>query len=86
MKYRNRKERVAVFILRMQRASTECRRVGFYLVNADTGKLGKQGDAKIFGFLVEPQDALNVLKLVGAQVVADNAKLAIENAASVGLI
>lgn len=78
MKYRNRKERVAVFILRMQRSGTECRRVGFYFVNSKTRKPGKPADAKRFGFFIEPQDALDVL--IGSQVEADNAKLANEDA------
>ena len=83
MKHRNWKQPEAIFILRIQRASNECRSVAFHLVNAKTRKLGNQRDASRFGFFVEPQDALDVLKLVGAQVVADNAKLANENAATV---
>jgi len=82
MKHRNGKERVAVFILRIQGATATRRRVGFTLVNATTGKLGKQRDVAKFGFFVEPQDALGVLKLVGEQVEADNARLANENAMS----
>lgn len=81
MKHRNARECVAVFILRIQGATAERRRVSFHLVNRKTGELGKQCDAKKHGFFVEPQDALNMLKLVGAQVVADNAKLANEGAA-----
>ena len=73
---KNGKKGVPVFILRIQRAKTECRHVSFYLVNAKTRKLGKQCDANRFGFFVEPQDALDVLKLVGEQAEADNAKLA----------
>jgi hypothetical protein len=56
MKHRNGKGRVAVFVLPIQRASTECRHVSFFdLVNVATRKLGKQGDVKKFGFFVEPQ-------------------------------
>src|SRR5262249_42893448 len=73
---KNGKKHVPVFILRIQRAKTECRQVSFYLVNAKKGKLGKQCDANKFGFIVEPQDALDVLKLVGEQAEADNVKLA----------
>jgi len=80
---KNGKKSVPVFILRITRARTEYRHVGFYLVNAKTRRLGKQCDANKFGFFVEPQDALDVLKVVDAQVFADNERLANENAVSV---
>ena len=78
MKHRIGKERFAVFILRIQGATAKRRRVSFHLVNLKTGELGKQSDAARFGFFVGPQYALNVLKLVGAQAEADNAKLTTE--------
>jgi hypothetical protein len=78
MTHRNGRERFAVFILRIEGATATRRRVGFTLLNPITGKLGKQRDVAMFGFFVEPQYALDVLKLVGAQAEADNAKLAIE--------
>ena len=62
------------FILRIQRAGTECRHIRFYLINAKTRKLGKQCNANRFGFFVMPQDALDVLKLIGKQAEADNTK------------
>ena len=84
---KNRKKGVPVFIPQIERAKTEYRHVDFYLLNAKTRKLGKQSDAERFGFFVEPQDALDVLKVVGAQVEADNARFANENAVSAaGLI
>lgn len=81
---KNGKKRVPVFILRIQRANTKCRRVSFYLVNAQNRKLGEQGDATRFGFFVKPQDALDVLRLVAAQVLADNAMLTNEDAVPAG--
>jgi hypothetical protein len=43
MKHRNGKGRVAVFVLPIQRASTECRHVSFFdLVNVATRKLGNR--------------------------------------------
>jgi hypothetical protein len=74
MKRQNRKE--CFFVLRIEGATAMRRRVSFHLVNVRTGEFGKQSDASRFGFFVQPQDALNILKLVGAQVEADNAKLA----------
>jgi hypothetical protein len=78
MRPRNRTQALWGFILRIQGGTATCRRVGFTLVNAKTGKLGKQSDAPKFGFFVEPQYALDVLKLVAAQVEAGNTKLTIE--------
>ena len=71
----------SIFALQIRRATSNCRHVSFSLVHAKTGKLGKQSDAKKFGFFIEPQEALDVLKLIGAQVEAANAKLANEDAA-----